>query len=152
MFNTFPTQKREQEQKTRRRRIRNVQHKNLLYLKYWHNFLHRPPSQGSRWYQYIALLVTVSSYQASAGLGKGIPFVSYTHTHTNMNTGTDTNTCRDEHKTHLLMSVLKDRCQPWKQILNRWCHFCHTNDIHNCFQCSQNATQNFWVLLTQIFI
>jgi len=127
--------------------IRNAQHKNLLYLKYWHNFLLPPPkTHKTTDDKYIAMYIIVSSYHVTAEIRKGMPFISRARAHTHTHTHTHT------HKTHLFMSVLKDGCQSWQQIINGRCQFFYTNDIHNYFQCWKNATQNFWLLLTQIFI
>lgn len=140
-FSSFPTQKGEGGQKHIQETYKKCTAQELTVLE----IVAQLSSPSTKCHkatdgQYIAMYVIVSSYHASAGLRKGMQFISHADTHAHW------------HRTHLLMSVLKDGCQSWQQILNGWCHFCHTNDIHNCFQCSQNATQNFRVLLTQIFI
>mmetsp|Transcript_2772 Transcript_2772/g.5316 ORF Transcript_2772/g.5316 Transcript_2772/m.5316 type:complete len:229 (+) Transcript_2772:1650-2336(+) len=32
---------------------------------------------------------------------------------------------------HFFVSIPQNRCQSWKEILNRWCHFPHANNVHN---------------------
>ena len=67
--------------------IRNAQHKNLLYLKYWHNFLLPPPkSHKTTDDKYIAMYIIVSSYHVTAEIRKGMPFISHADTHTHTHT------------------------------------------------------------------
>mmetsp|Transcript_74277 Transcript_74277/g.86204 ORF Transcript_74277/g.86204 Transcript_74277/m.86204 type:complete len:270 (-) Transcript_74277:22-831(-) len=53
---------------------------------------------------------------------------------------------------HFLMSVLENRRQTRQKILDWRSHLLHTNDVNNSFQCSEDRTQDFWVLLTEILI
>merc|ERR1711963_65923 len=51
---------------------------------------------------------------------------------------------------HLFVPVLQNRCQTSQQILDGWCHLCHTNHVDNCLHCPQNRTQHLRVLFTKV--
>src|SRR4051812_34773193 len=50
------------------------------------------------------------------------------------------------------MSIAQDWCESWQEILNRWCHVRHTDDIHDRLQCAENRCEHIRVLLTEILI
>ena len=58
----------------------------------------------------------------------------------------------EEEDFYLLMPVFQDRSETRQQILDGGRHLGHTNDIHNGLEGTQDGSQHFRVLLSQVLI